>query len=47
MVEHVLAKDETGVRFSYPAQINFFVLDKLWIKVCTVCIKDTFKNKIR
>ena len=23
MVEHVLAKDETGVRFSYPAQNNF------------------------
>ena len=24
VVEHVLAKDETGVRFSYPAQKNLW-----------------------
>ena len=38
MVEHVLAKDETGVRFSLAAHLKFYL--KLWITMLVMFIKD-------
>lgn len=37
MVVRLVANHQAGVRFPYSAHK---VIDRLWIKVCTLCIKD-------